>query len=118
MATAQRIIDLQNGKLSMTVLGETVEFQLERAIEEEQRLSNTGAEDPKTGFGVNKNSKRKNKPKPCPNKSLYTKPKSDEKGGKYKLQLLLLGYLNPRKRELSMHERITGHAADGVLDVR
>ncbi|KAL5811940.1 hypothetical protein ACOSQ3_026890 [Xanthoceras sorbifolium] len=99
----------------MTVLGKTVEFQ--REIEKEQRLSSTRAEDLKTGLGVKKKSKRKKKPKLCPNKSPDPKPKSDEKGGKDELQLQLLGYLNPRRGELSMYERIASHAADGVLDV-
>ncbi|KAL5745795.1 hypothetical protein ACOSP7_026941 [Xanthoceras sorbifolium] len=101
MATAQTIIAVQNGKLFMTVLGETVEFQLKRMIEEEQCLDSTGAEDPKTCLGVKMKSRRKKKPKPC-----YEE-----------LQLQLLGYLIPRKGELSRHERITGHAVEGVLDM-
>ncbi|KAL5826980.1 hypothetical protein ACOSQ3_018826 [Xanthoceras sorbifolium] len=117
MVVAQTIIDVQNRKLSMTVLGETVDFQLERVIEEEQCLDTIGVEDPKTGLGVKKKSRRKKKPKPCPNKSPGPKPKFDDTEGCKELQLQLLGYLNPRRGELSRHERIIGHAADGILDV-
>ncbi|KAL5744086.1 hypothetical protein ACOSQ2_027202 [Xanthoceras sorbifolium] len=117
MATAQTIIDVQNGKLFMTVLGETVEFQLKRTIEEEQCLDSTGAEDPKTCLGVKMKSRRKKKPKPCPKKQPSPKPKFDDTGGYEELQLQLLGYLIPRKGELSRHERITGHAVEGVLDM-
>ncbi|KAL5773599.1 hypothetical protein ACOSQ2_013523 [Xanthoceras sorbifolium] len=111
MATAQTIIDVQNGKLSMTVLRETFEFQLEKEIEEDQTV------DPKIGLGVKQNSKRKNKPKPCPNKPLGPKPNFDDIGGCEELQLQLLGYLNPMKGELSRHRQIVDHAADGVLDM-
>ncbi|KAL5825372.1 hypothetical protein ACOSQ3_021435 [Xanthoceras sorbifolium] len=108
MATAQTIIDVQNGKLSMTVLGDTFEFQ---------HMSKPGATDSKAGLGVKKQAKEKKKPKPCPNKLPNPKPEFDDIGGCEKLQIQLLGYLNPMRGGLSRHKRITGHATDGVLDV-
>ncbi|KAL5767536.1 hypothetical protein ACOSQ2_014319 [Xanthoceras sorbifolium] len=109
MATAHTIIDVQNGKLSMTVLGETVEYQ--------QCLSITGVENSKTGLGVKQKVKQKKKPKPCSNKPPNLKPGFEEFGGFVKLHRQLLGWLNPKRRGLKKHERIACHAGDGVLDV-
>ncbi|KAL5833293.1 hypothetical protein ACOSQ3_016967 [Xanthoceras sorbifolium] len=114
-ANMQTIIDVWNGKLSMTILGETIEFQ--RTIEEEQRLSSPGATDPKTGLGVKKKAKLKKKPKLCPNKPPNPKLEFDDIGGCDELQMQLLDYLNPKRGALSRHERIAGYSANGVLDV-
>ncbi|KAL5756651.1 hypothetical protein ACOSQ2_021397 [Xanthoceras sorbifolium] len=111
MATAQTIIDVQNRKLSMTVLGETIEFQ------EEQHLSIPGAADSKIGLGVKNKAKQKKKPKPCLNKLPDPEPEFDDIEGCEKLHMQLLGYLNLKRGALSRHERIAGYAANGVLDV-
>ncbi|KAL5813843.1 hypothetical protein ACOSQ4_024484 [Xanthoceras sorbifolium] len=117
MATARTIIDLQHRKLSMTVLGETVKFQ--RELEEKQHLSSRRAEDdPETGLGVKKKLKRQEEPKLCPNKSLDSKPKFDENGGRKERQLQLMGDINRMRREQSRQERIAGHATNDVLDVQ
>ncbi|KAL5855302.1 hypothetical protein ACOSQ4_005104 [Xanthoceras sorbifolium] len=118
MATAQTIIDVQYEKLSMTILGETIEFQLERELEEEQRLSSIGAEDDlKTSLGVEEELKRQEEPKLCPNKPPDPKPKFDENGGHEKLQWQQLGDIDAMHGEQNRQERIVGYATVGVLNV-
>ncbi|KAL5781717.1 hypothetical protein ACOSP7_006746 [Xanthoceras sorbifolium] len=115
MATAQTIINVQNGKLSMTVLGKTIEFQLERA--EEQCLSSTGVADIKPGLGVKKKVKQKKEPKPSSNKPPDDELDFEEYGGYLKLKKQLLLWMHGKRKQLSRHEQIAGHVGDGVLDV-
>ncbi|KAL5766100.1 hypothetical protein ACOSP7_016717 [Xanthoceras sorbifolium] len=92
MVTAQTIIDVQNGKLSITVLGETDELEdlleLERELEEAQRLGSTGAEDDlETGLGVVEKKKLQKEIQQCPNKLQNPKPSFNENGRNEELQL-------------------------------
>ncbi|KAL5758216.1 hypothetical protein ACOSP7_020827 [Xanthoceras sorbifolium] len=113
MVTVKTIIDVQNEKLFMTVLDETVEFQLtkdeledllelERELKEEekterQRLGSAEGEDgPKTCLGVKVKEKQlKAKAKHCRNKPRGPKPNLEERAREEELLLLSTGSVDP-----------------------
>ncbi|KAL5840559.1 hypothetical protein ACOSQ4_013167 [Xanthoceras sorbifolium] len=122
MVTAKTIINVQNRKLSMTVLRETVEFQdlleLERELEEAQRLGSTRAnDDPETGLRVEEKQKLQVETQPCSNKLQNSKPNFDENGRNEELQLRQMGDIDPILSEQRRQARIAGHAIDNDLDV-
>ncbi|KAL5756393.1 hypothetical protein ACOSQ2_021139 [Xanthoceras sorbifolium] len=132
MMTVKMIIDVQNEKLFMTVLGETVEFQdeledlleLERELEEEekierQRLGSAEGEDgAKTCLGVKVKKKQlKAKAKHCRNKPRGPKPNLEERAREEELQLLSTGSVDLISDSKWLRKHLAGHPDDNVLDV-
>ncbi|KAL5848437.1 hypothetical protein ACOSQ3_006472 [Xanthoceras sorbifolium] len=106
IATTKKIIDMQNGKLSITVLGETFTMdelnellELEREVEkkevereenaERHCLGNTqGKDNLEISLGVVKKRQLEAESKPCKNKPRRPKPNLEEMMRKEELQLL------------------------------
>ncbi|KAL5818743.1 hypothetical protein ACOSQ4_022585 [Xanthoceras sorbifolium] len=111
MATAKTIINVLNGKLSMTVLGETVKFQftkdeledlleLERELEEEEKAerhrlgSAEGEDDLETGLGVDQTKQLKVEAKPCRNKPHRLEPNLEKRVHEEEMKLLNMGSID------------------------
>ncbi|KAL5739267.1 hypothetical protein ACOSQ2_028447 [Xanthoceras sorbifolium] len=131
MATAKTIIDVQNRKLYMTVLGESVEFQdeskellelkreLEKGENEERPClgSTKGKDDLEIGLEVVKKRQLEVESKPCRNKPCRPKPNLEERVREEELQLLNTSSVDLISDCKWLREHLAGHADDSVLDV-
>ncbi|KAL5851345.1 hypothetical protein ACOSQ3_006463 [Xanthoceras sorbifolium] len=123
IATAKTIIYVQNGKLSITVLGETIEFQLGIELEKEENAerhclgSTEGKDGLKISLGVVKNRQLEAKAKLCKSKPHRPKPNLEEMTRKEELQLLNTSSEDPISDSKWLREHLTGHADDSIIDV-
>ncbi|KAL5781284.1 hypothetical protein ACOSP7_006313 [Xanthoceras sorbifolium] len=129
MATAKTIIDVQNGKLSITVMGEIVEFQftmdelnelleleIELEKEELEKAENAerhclGSTEGKDGLEIDLGVvKKRYKPR-------RPKPSLEEMTCEEELQLLNTSSEDPISDSKWLREHLAGHVDDNILDV-
>ncbi|KAL5799317.1 hypothetical protein ACOSQ4_032201 [Xanthoceras sorbifolium] len=140
-ATLKIIIDVQNGKLSMTVLGETMKFQdeieelleLERELEkkdnidcnnhypenaERPHLGSVGEKEGlEAGLGVDQNRQLEAEAKPCRDIPDRLNPNLKERVYEEEQKLLNVGTNYLFFDSKRMLKRLVGDANDCVLDV-
>ncbi|KAL5848428.1 hypothetical protein ACOSQ4_006441 [Xanthoceras sorbifolium] len=111
IVTAKTIIYVQNVKLSITVLGETIEFQF--TMDELNELLELGIELEKE----ENNRQLEAKAKLCKSKPHRPKPNLEEMTRKEELQLLNTSSEDPITDSKWLREHLAGHADDIIIYV-